>query len=110
MRFARPSSTGSRDWIASSRAASLHCQRFFEWNEKWSGSRGPPLPELGRRRGLGALRRLLLACRRSSFGGLDRLRRRLTLLGRLNPELLVEPLDPALGVDELLSTSEERMA
>src|SRR5688572_32687495 len=66
--------------------------------------------ELGRRRGLGALRRFLLACRRSSLGGLDRLRRRLTLLGRLNPELLGEPLDPALGVDELLSTSEERMA
>src|SRR5215510_10570227 len=45
-----------------------------------------------------------------SLGGLRRLLRRLPLLRRLRAELLVEPLDAALGVDQLLPAGEKRMA
>src|SRR5688572_3204552 len=50
-----------------------------------------------------------LLCGRG-LGGLRGLLRRLPLLRCLHAELLVEPLDAALGVDQLLPAREERVA
>src|SRR5688572_18017011 len=60
-----------------------------------------------RSRGLGRLGGLL---RSGSLRSLGRLLCGLPLLRRLHAELLVEPFDPALGIDQLLPAREERMA